>query len=353
MKNLDFKGMTIYMGLDVHLSSWDLKVMTEHTSSIGPVHMNPGTIEKLVNYIHVHYPNGTYKCVYESGFCGFWIQEELEKRGIETIVVHAADVPTTDKEKRTKTDKVDCTKLAKCLRGGLLKGIYIPSKEQQEDRWVVRQRYRRASEVRAIKNRIKSNLHFFGIEIDWDDKVNESYWSNRMIENIESFAKQKNQVGLFQEAEALRVHRQLELSPLRQIRALSRQERYKDKVSWLRSIKGVGLLTAMVFLTEIGPIDRFKDLDHLIAYTGLIPGSHSSADKERGSFIIKRGNKKLRTAIILSAWVAIRSSLDLAATYESYRKKNMKAQKAIIKIARKLMSRMMYVLKNERKLEYQ
>jgi len=353
MKNLNFKGMTIYMGLDVHLKSWDLKVLTKHVTPGGSIHMSPGTIDVLVDYMHTNYPNGNYKCVYEAGFSGFWIQEELEKRGIETIVVHAADVPTTDKEKRSKTDKVDCVKLAKCLRGGLLRGIYIPDKEQQKDRWVVRQRYRRASEARAIKNRIKSHLQFFGININWDDRVNDSYWSNRMIENIESFAKQNNEVGLMEEVKALRVHRQLELEALRKIRALSNQDRYAGKVELLRSIKGVGLLTAMVFLTEIGPINRFKKLDHLIAYIGIIPGSHSSAEKERGNFIIRRGNKKLRTAIILSAWMAIRSDLQLAACYETYRKKNMKAQKAIIKIARKLISRMIYVLKHQQKLQYQ
>jgi len=353
MKNVDFKDIEIYMGLDVHLKSWELNVVTEHTTPSKTIHLNPGTVEKLVNYMHTAYPNGNYRCVYEAGFSGFWIQNELERNGIETMVVHAADVPTTDKEKRTKTDKVDCVKLAKSLRGGLLHGIYIPSKQQQEDRWLVRQRYRRASELRAIKNRIKSNLRFFGHKIAWDDGVNESYWSNRMIENIESFAKENQQIGLQQELEVLRIHRQLRLNTLRKIRALSRQDRYKEKTARLLSIKGVGLLTAMVVLTEIGPIERFKTLDQLIAYTGLIPGSHSSAGNERGNFIIKRGNKRLRTAIVLSAWSAIKSNLTLAAAYESYRKRNMTAQKAIIKIARKQLSRIMFVLKNEKILAYQ
>lgn len=60
--------------------------------------------EQLANHLKRHYPNGEYSCVYEAGFCGFWIQESLEKLGIKCKVVNAADVPTTDKEKRLKTD---------------------------------------------------------------------------------------------------------------------------------------------------------------------------------------------------------------------------------------------------------
>ena len=352
MKKTDYKGSTIYMGLDVHLKSWDLKVVTDYTTPHRTVHISPASIDQLVNYMHTYYPNGNYQCVYEAGFSGFWIQKDLEKRGISTMVVHAADVPTTDKEKRTKTDKIDATKLAKCLRAGMLTGVYIPSDEQEKDRLIVRLRYKRASEVRATKNRIKSILRYFGYHREIDGEFVDRYWSNRMIERIEILAIQHEAQGLSEELASLRIKRQLELATLRQIRALSKMEKYQQRVSWLMSIKGVGLLTAMVFLTEIGPIDRFKKLDKLMSYIGLVPGSHSSGENEKGTYIIKRGNKQIRTSVILAAWSAIRSDPELAACYESYRKRGMPSQKAIIKIARKLVNRMMFVLKNEKKMEY-
>jgi len=46
------------------------------------------------------------------------------------MVVNPADVPTKDKERADKTDRVDCRKLARGLRNGEIKGIYVPSKSE-------------------------------------------------------------------------------------------------------------------------------------------------------------------------------------------------------------------------------
>jgi transposase len=52
--------------------------------------------------------------------------------GIDNIVVNPSDVPSTFKEIKTKRDDVDSLKLAQTLRGGLLRGIYIPTEAQIE-----------------------------------------------------------------------------------------------------------------------------------------------------------------------------------------------------------------------------
>lgn len=64
----------------------------------------------------------------ESGFCGFSVHYALVEQGIENIVVHAADIPTTGKERVLKTDAVDSAKIALALRRGELHGIYIKRK---------------------------------------------------------------------------------------------------------------------------------------------------------------------------------------------------------------------------------
>jgi transposase len=350
MNNLNFEGKKIYLGLDVHKSSWELKVLTEHTTQ-KQIHLSPGNVESLEKYVKSNYPGGEYFCAYEAGFSGFWLHRQLEQRGINTLVVHPADVPTTDKEKRFKTDKIDCTKIAKALRGGFLTGIYVPDKKQQIDRSVVRQRYRCASDQRRIKNRIKAHLAFFGIQIEWKEGVNESYWSHKMVKNIEQFAEQEDDQTLLGELELLKQLRQAEVRAMRRIRVLSETKPYLNRVAWLRSIKGVGLLTAMVVLTEVGDIKRFKDLDQLASYVGIVPGSKSSGDAEQVKHMAKRGNKHLRTALVLSAWMAVRNDSGMALYYENY-KRRMISQKAIIKIARKLLSRMRHVLIHQCKLDY-
>ena len=57
---------------------------------------------------------------------------------MECIVVNAADVPGTDKERRSKTDPVDVRKLAMHLAAGLLNPIYVPSEKLQKQRSLVR-----------------------------------------------------------------------------------------------------------------------------------------------------------------------------------------------------------------------
>ncbi|MFZ3158355.1 MAG: hypothetical protein WA124_12720, partial [Smithella sp.] len=54
--------------------------------------------------------------------------------------VNPADVPTKNKERTGKTDRIDCRKLARGLRNGEIKGIYVPSRVKVEDRSLVRTR---------------------------------------------------------------------------------------------------------------------------------------------------------------------------------------------------------------------
>ena len=185
MKNDSYKDKNIFLGLDVHKKSWDVRILTENTMQ-QQIHISPPEVSKLVNLIKGRYPGGNYLCAYEAGFSGFWLQEELESHGIKTLVVHAADIPTSDKDKRFKTDRQDCTKIAKALRAGMLQGIYCPDKQQQLDRSIVRQRYTLASDQRRVKNRIKAHLNFYGIEISSSGGYNIDYWSARRIKDIVS-----------------------------------------------------------------------------------------------------------------------------------------------------------------------
>jgi transposase len=88
------------------------------------------------------------------------------------------------------------------------------------------------------------------------------------------------------------------------IRNLSRQEPYRI-VDCLTTIPGIS--TAMVLLTEIVDINRFKSLDQLGSYVGLIPGEDSSGDKEVHTGLSYRRNAYLRVLLIESSWVAERT----------------------------------------------
>ena len=99
------------MGIDVHKHRWVVTVRSMKME-LTTFSMNPSP-NQLHTYLKRRYPGGRYFSVYEAGFSGFWIHEKLRGFGIENIVIHPADVPTTGKEKATKCDRVDSRKLAR------------------------------------------------------------------------------------------------------------------------------------------------------------------------------------------------------------------------------------------------
>lgn len=341
LTKINFKGQRIYAGIDVHLRSWSVSIYMDDIS-LGTKSFPPSA-KILGSYLRKMYPGGEYLSVYEAGYSGYWIHEELEREGIINIIVNPADVPTKDKEKRKKTDKVDSRKLAKSLRNNELEGIYIRSKEVQEDRSLVRMRHRMVKKQTSCKNQIKGMLSFFGIFLS-EEKVF-SHWSKKYIEWLleQSKGTTGSSLTIRNLIEELICLRKIITQITKQIRALSNEERYKEKVRLLRTIPGISVLTAMVLLTEFGDINTYSSTDKLCSYVGLLPNEHSSGPNESRSGIIMRGNKFLKKVIVESSWVAVRKDPALLLAFKNYKKRCI-ATKAIIKISRKLLNRIRYVL---------
>ena len=93
----DFSGQNIAIGIDVHLRTWSVTVLTP--SGFMRTHSQKASAKELFEHLNKHYPNGSYHAAYETGFSGFSTYYSLTELGIECTVVHAADVPTTQKEK--------------------------------------------------------------------------------------------------------------------------------------------------------------------------------------------------------------------------------------------------------------
>lgn len=136
------------------------------------------------------------------------------------------------------------------------------------------------------------------------------------------------------------------LSVTRQVRLLSRTEAYQEQVKLLQSVPGIGLITAMTLLTELETFERFHNIDQLCSLIGLVPSTDSSGENEKIGDITPRGHNVLRSAIIESAWVAARIDPALLICYNGYCKR-MEPNQAIVRIAKKLLNRVRYVIKNK------
>jgi transposase len=134
------------------------------------------------------------------------------------------------------------------------------------------------------------------------------------------------------------------------IRSISRQEPFGEAIRLLTSVPGTGITTAILLQVEIDGINRFPNSDSLAAFIGLTPMCHSSGEKDGTGDITVRKHASLRCSIIEAAWVAIRKDPAMTLAYEGFRKR-MIAQKAIVKIARKLVNRIFFVLKHKQEYE--
>ena len=337
----------IYVGIDVHKKSWSVSIMSEFAEF--KTFTQPAEPSVLANYLKKHFPDAHFQSAYESGFSGFWAHRQLEELGIHNLVVNPSDVPTTDKEKRQKRDAVDCRKIAKSLRNHTLKGIYVPDTVIDQDKALVRFRQRLLSDIRRCKNRIKSLLLYWGIHIP--EELDNSYWSK----SFKNWLK-----ALVFENDAARLLLTTGLEELEGIEKQKRQvekhlvhlstTRYKAINQWLRSIPGIGLLGAMTLITEIKDINRFSRLDQLHSFAGLIPNVSSSGEQERIGGITQRHNQYLRPILIQCAWRSIKYDPVLFRDYNR-RCKKIKANKAIVRIAKKLLNRVSFVWKHQ--CEYQ
>src|SRR5680860_1303811 len=81
---LDFKGQNIFVGIDVHLKSWTVTILTEEL--MHKTFTQPACAETLCNYLKRNFPGGDYNSVYEAGFSGFWAHYKLKEMGINNIV---------------------------------------------------------------------------------------------------------------------------------------------------------------------------------------------------------------------------------------------------------------------------
>src|SRR6266496_4785623 len=182
---IDFTGETIYVGIDVHEKDFQVAKVLDGIC-LGN-HRMPANSKALVDHLNSRYPGATFKCVYESCAWGFTLQRELSAAGIECIVVHAADVSSTDKEKRRKTDKVDALKLARNLEAKELTAIHVPDEDLQKERNLIRFRKRLKGDLNRSKNRLKSLLKYQGINIPV--QFGKACWSYKFMNWIEEEAK--------------------------------------------------------------------------------------------------------------------------------------------------------------------
>ena len=342
---LNFKNQQFYVGMDVHKKQWTITIRT-NKMELKTISMDPSP-EQLQKYMQKNYPGGEYNSVYEAGFCGYWIHRELEKKGFNNIIAAPTEIPTSKKEKNKKRDPVDSRKLSRELENGSMEGIYVPTELQQELRSIVRQRYQTVKKQTRLKNQIKSYLNFYGHRLP--ENYLSRHWSKNFIEHLRglnfNYSVGKEQLDIYL-AELIEL-RILLVRITKEVKCFLGENNLMEEINLLCSVPGIGFTAAVVLMAELIDPHRFEDLDHLASFVGLVPCIISSSDKETKLGINKQHNKFLRKLLIESSWIAVRKDPALTCSYNNFIKR-MSKQEAIIRIAKKLLSRTNYVWKNRK-----
>jgi transposase len=340
---LDFSGTTIFCGIDVHKKSWRVNIQD------GEFELEDFSQDADAVLLHKHlvrkYPGARFRVCYEAGFSGYGAQRYFSSQGIDCLVVNAADVSTTDKEKRRKTDKIDARKLCEHLQSRKARGVYIPSLQWEHGRSLVRGRSRIVTDQTRLKNRIWQLLNFSGLSLPREYTA-AKYWSKPFLNELKKLdcgsAALKMTLDLY--LMNYQQTRTLLLTATRSVRQLCAQPGYCSHIGLLRSIPGIGEVNAAVILFELQDITRFKHIDHLYSYAGLIPDTGDSGETRVVKGITHRANHFLRVALVESSWAVVRKDPALLMKYKAYCKR-MNKNKAIIRIAKHLLARIFCVLR--------
>lgn len=341
-----FAGQAFFVGIDVHNKQWTISVQSNHMALDKPVVVDPSA-EKLAGFLRRRYPGGKYYAVYEAGYSGFWPARELEQAGISAKVVNPSDIPTMQKERASKTDKVDSRKLARSLENKELKGIYIPERTAEECRYLNRYKGRLVKDETRVKSRIKAALAEFNYRCPLD--LEKSKWSGAYVQWLQGveFQTPYAQLAYNEQLDQLGESRQRQARVMRELKRMVKEEpALSHAVGLLETVPGVGFLTAVLFVTEIIDMNRFKRLEDLASFVGLAPSVHQSDETSYSRGLTKRQHKELRSRLIESAWVAVRKDPVLTMKFGKLCQR-MNKKKAIIRIAKMLLSRMRTVWKTQ------
>jgi transposase len=286
---------------------------------------------------------------YEASGQGFGLYDQLTEAGIECYVLAPTHLPHTTHRRKNKTDEKDAQMIldevrAHVLAGRELPAVWIPDPQTRDDREPVRLRLRLAEQRTQIRNQIRSlakrsQLSFPG----WFTKNGE--WSRRSLQWLHDVADGKEgttkpgaraalgRLVLLYESFCIQLRALDEV-----IDAMAQGPRYSKPFRKVKLLKGVGTLTAMVFLTEIGDLNRFANRRQLAAYLGLAPSAHESGERNdcKGR-ITRQGPSQVRHVLCQAAWTAIRCSEEWRATYDRIRAGSKPRNKiAIVAVMRKL-----------------
>lgn len=332
----NYKGKKIFVGMDVHKNNYAIAVTCE-----GVIVKNwsmKADNKQLLIQLKEFFPGANIYSAYEAGFSGFGLHRFLTENGVENIVVNPGSI-AVESNSRVKTDKKDAKKISQQLSIGLLRGIFIPSREQEDRRSLTRGRDQIVKRRQAIGNQIKMKIYYLGLFIS-DSRISETYM--KKVEQLK--LSPGHQLVLTELVASWRV----ETERIKRFNQALKEQAQKDSLDTIyRSAPGVGAISSRVLSNELGDMSRFDNVRQLSSSTGLTPSEYSSGQHVRKGHVTRQGSPQIRAILVEIAWRAIREDQNLMEIYHRIRARR-EGKRAIIAIARKILIRLRKCFKDNK-----
>lgn len=333
-----FQDKHVFIGLDVHKKTYSVTAICEDQvvkrATIG------ASPDGLVHFCQKFFPDAHIHAAYEAGFSGFGLHRKLVGQGIDSRVVHPASIEIAVRD-RVKNDKRDSMKIARQLNQGLLKGIPIPTEEQESRRILSRIREALVRRKTQAGNQLKSFLYLHGlmgldepkVSSAWIDTLGQRDCSEEVAFGISLYVDQwRYYQGKIAEIDA-------------RLKEQAKEDSFLETI--YRSAPGIGPTSARILANELGDMSQFPREKQLFSYLGLTPTESSSGEHIRRGRISRQGKPTLRKILVQAAWAAIRQDPSLNEVYERIKVRS-GGKRAIVGVARRLAGRIRACLKEGR-----
>lgn len=286
---------------------------------------------------------------YEASSCGFVLRDEARTAGIECKVLAPTKMEKSVEQKKNKNDDRDADDLLEKLRGHVLAGnrlptVWVPDFQTRDDREFVRTRLELGEKQTQVKTQIQMLLKRHGVEKPSELKSNWTVGYRQWLEALSQsgpleWGSRAGLASLLRQLKGI----ETEIGKLEKLlKEFAEVDRHKPIVEALRKEYGVGLLTAMVYRTEIGQAARFRRGRQVGKFVGLTPTSHESGEQnDRKGHISRQGPPRLRKVLCQASWVHVGHDPQSREMYQRLVSKNPKKKKiALVAVMRRLAVRL-------------
>jgi len=327
-----------YIGLDVHKKtiSYCVKDASGQVHREGTVRATRNELDGWVRTL----PEPRIIAMEATIFTG-WIYDHLLPHADQVKVAHPLMLRAIAAAKK-KNDRIDAGKIADCLRCDFLPECHMASTEIRDRRRSLRYRHLLVRQMVQMKNRISGLLMETGVSHNKQRLHKVGYFRELISKNEEVPESIRPLLRLSRET--IDRCRKTEYAL---VSSLERDPLLAERIQRLRTVPGVGPITALTWALEIGDVSRFRSIKQAISYCGLCGEEKSSADKVLRTPLSKQRNKHIQHVLVEAAKLAPRQNHELALIHEKEKQKG-NGNRATLAVARKMVAYLLAVDRRKR-----